>query len=278
MSRKTTIILLNCIILVHLLYGKLQSAEQRAKALKEFENVEIPAPKHTDAFGVGEYLKFGIYVSLPGVGRLPVKGGYGILEVPNIVRRNGYICYWLKSYAYSTGIVGQIYPVNDVIESFMDVDSFYSLQFRKKVSEGGYKDHFTITFDQKKHRAKRKDVFDVETYPRVQDILSAFYYVRTLEFEPGDTIPLPYHDNGGNYPILVVVHRYETVEVPAGRFDCIVIEPIIKAEGLFKRKGKMYVWLTNDVRKMPVKMESKIPIGSIQTLLFEYREGNIDWR
>ena len=278
MRIKNYIVIIVCIIFVQFSMGKVQPPEERRKALEALADVEIPLPENTDAFGVGEYLDFGVYVALPGVGRVPVKGGHGILEIPNIVKRNGHICYWLRSKAYSSGIVGQIYPVNDIVESFMDVDSFYSIQFRKDVSEGKFRDKYTIDFDQKNHRAIRKNTFNVETYPRVQDIISAFYYVRTLNLEVGDTIPLPYHDNGGNYPILVIVHRRERVKVKAGEFDCIVVEPVIKVEGLFKRKGRMFIWLTDDRRKMPVKMESKIPVGSVRAVLLKYREGDTDWR
>ncbi len=267
-----------CTVFVQSALGRLQTPEQRRKALEALEGVEIPKPVNKDAFGVGEYLDFAVYVALPGVGRVPIVGGHGILEVPNIVVRNKRLCYWLRSTTKSTGIVGQIYPVEDYIESFMDVDSFYPWYFRKDVREGRYRDKYTIFFDQINHRAIREGVFDVETYPRVQDILSAFYYVRTLEFAPGDTIPLPYHDNGGNYPILVVVHRREEVEVPAGKFNCLVVEPILKTPGLFQRKGRMWIWLTDDRKKMPVKMVSKIPIGSVQALLVEYRLGDTDWR
>ncbi len=261
-----------------LAWAKLQSPEEREKALKALEGVEIPKPVHPDAFGVGEYLDFGVYVALPGVGRIPIKGGHGILSVPTVVERDGHLCYWIRSLAYSTGIVGQIYPVCDTVESFVDVDSFYPWYFRKSVREGKFRDRYEIKFDQVNHRAIREGVFDVETYPRVQDILSAFYYVRTLDLEPGDTIPLPYHDNGGNYPLKVIVHRRERVKVPAGEFDCLVIEPVIAVGGLFKKKGRMWVWITDDKTKMPVKMVSKIPVGSVQALLLEYVPGDTDWR
>ena len=277
MSNALKIALL-CTLLVQSAFAKLQSEADRIKALKELEGIEIPMPVNTDAFGVGEYLDFGVYVALPKIGKIPVLGGHGILEVPNIVTRSGNMCFWIKSKTISTGIVGQIYPVNDIVESFMDVDSFFTRQFRKDVSEGNFRDKYTIDFDQKTHRAKRKDSFEVETFKRVQDIISAFYYVRTLNFEPGDTIPLPYHDNGGSYPIFVVVLRREEIEVPAGKFKCLVIEPIIKTEGLFKKEGQMWVWLTDDGKKMPVKMVSKIPVGSMEAVLLEYRLGDTEWR
>lgn len=267
-----------CILVSRIAHSDFQSDEDRKKALSAFDSVSIPRPQNIKAFGVGEYLDFGIYVDLPGVGTLPIIGGHGILEIPTVVDWAGNICYLLRSRAYSTGLVEQVYPVTDIIESFMDVDSFYTWFFRKDVREGKFKDKYSIRFDQRKHRAIREKHFDVETYPRVQDIISAFYFVRTLNFKPGDTIPVPFHDNGGNYPILVVVHRREELEVPAGKFATIVVEPVLKVEGLFKRKGRMLIWLTDDIRKIPVQMISKIPVGQVKAVLLEYREGNRDWR
>ena len=278
MAKRTRIIVFAVVFLLSVVWAKLQTEEERRRALEAFEGVEIPKPAHTDAFGVGEYLDFGVYVALPGVGRIPVKGGHGILSIPTVVEREGHLCYWIRSLAYSTGIVGQIYPVCDTVESFVDVDSFYPWYFRKSVREGKFRDRYEIKFDQTNHRAIRKDVFDVETYPRVQDILSAFYYVRTLDLDVGDTIPLPYHDNGGNYPLKVIVHRRERVKVPAGEFDCLVIEPVVAVGGLFKKEGRMWVWITDDRSKMPVKMVSKIPVGAVQAVLLEYVPGDTDWR
>ncbi len=277
-NKRTFLYLYIFILFFSISFGKIQSPEDREKALKAFDGVEIPQPNNINAFGVGEYLDFGIYVALPGVGKIPLKGGNGILEVVDIVDRDNHICYWLRIRALSSGFIKLIYPVNDFIESFMDVDSFYPWYFYKKVKEGKYHVTYSIYFDQDNHIATRKNKFEVETYPKVQDIISAFYYIRTLEFSPKDTIPLPYHDNGGNYPISIIVHRRETVEVPAGTFQCIVIEPVIKTEGLFRREGRMEIWLTDDYSKMPVKMVSKIPIGSVQALLLEYQVGDKDWR
>jgi len=277
-NKISIIIIFLCTIFVQIAAGKLQSSEDREKALKALEGIEIPRPANLDAFGVGEYLDFGVYVALPGIGKIPLKGGHGILSVPTIVERDGHLCYWIRSLAFSTGIVGQVYPVSDTIESFMDVDSLFPWYFRKRAREGNFRDRYEIKFDQTHHRAIRNDVFDVETFPRVQDILSAFYYVRTLNLEPGDTIPLPYHEHGGNYPINVIVHSRERIKVPAGKFDCLKIEPIIATDGLFKKEGTMYLWITDDKCKMPVKMVSKIPVGSMQAILLEYIPGDTDWR
>ena len=60
------------------------------------------------------------------------------------------------------------------------------------------------------------------------------------------------------------------MEVEAGKFNCIVIEPLAREGGLFKSEGKVYIWLTDDDLKMPVMVSTKIAIGSVDSELIEY--------
>ena len=63
------------------------------------------------------------------------------------------------------------------------------------------------------------------------------------------------------------------VVTPAGAFDCVAIEPVLKAGGIFKSKGRLVIWLTDDEHRMPVLMKSKVAIGSISVVLQEARNG-----
>ena len=69
------------------------------------------------------------------------------------------------------------------------------------------------------------------------------------------------------YKRQVKVLRREQVTVPAGTFHCIVVEPALKFEGLFQQKGKITLWLTDDVRRVPVLIKSQIVIGTIDIVL-----------
>jgi len=102
-------------------------------------------------------------------------------------------------------------------------------------------------------------------------VLSAFYYVRTQPLPNGATLLLPTHDNKKSYDMEVKVHRRERVQVPAGTFDCVVVEPMLKSEGVFKSKGSILVWLSDDERRIPVLVRSKVPVGSISVSLTDMR-------
>ncbi|MBS3946162.1 MAG: DUF3108 domain-containing protein, partial [Melioribacter sp.] len=72
------------------------------------------------------------------------------------------------------------------------------------------------------------------------------------------------------YPLDVVFHGREQVTVAAGTFDCIILEPLAKEGGLFKSEGTMLLWVTDDEIKMPVKVKTKVIIGSIDAELTKY--------
>ena len=57
----------------------------------------------------------------------------------------------------------------------------------------------------------------------------------------------------------------------AAKFDCVVVEPMLKSEGVFKSKGSILVWLSDDARRIPVLVKSKIPVGSVSVSLTDMR-------
>ncbi|HPR17699.1 MAG TPA: DUF3108 domain-containing protein, partial [Candidatus Cloacimonadota bacterium] len=125
---------------------------------------------------------------------------------------------------------------------------------------------FTIytKFGKKGTKEKRMDI-----PPYTQDIFSAFYYYRLQEFGVGDTLVINVTADGRNYPARVVAHRLETIDTIFGEKECIVVEPILEGEAIFKQTGEIYIWLTNDEDKIPVLLSSKIIFGHFKAILTE---------
>jgi hypothetical protein len=221
------------------------------------------------AFGVGERFEF-------SVGYGMIKAGTAVMEIPEIVKFTGKKCYHIISTAQSNKFFSVFFKVNDKVESLMDVHELYSLRFDKHLREGKFKADISMLFDQENHLAiynNGQDTFSVPAY--VQDVLSAFYLVRTRELKVGQSIFVDNHADKKNYPLEVKVLRKERIKVPAGTFDCVVVEPILRASGIFQQKGSLTVWLTDDQVKMPVLMKSKVVIGSISTELTNYKLGEV---
>lgn len=95
------------------------------------------------------------------------------------------------------------------------------------------------------------------------DTLASLYITRTRKLTVGDAFSLDVF-SGRRYPLIVKVLRRETIKVPAGQFDCFVVEPFLTERGIFIQKGKkLQVWLTADDRKIPVMMKAEIFIGHV---------------
>jgi len=203
------------------------------------------------------------------------RAGTATMSVLDTVNVNGGLCYHIRTTARSNDFISKFYRVRDVVDSYIDVKGLFSRRFEKKLREGKYKSDRIIDFYHDRLIAlstvKKYAVTEIPLY--VQDILSALYYLRTFDLEVGRDEFIEVYADGKVYTLKVIVHKRETVEVKAGRFTCLKVEPILQSEGIFKQKGRLLVWLTDDEFKIPVKMTSKILIGSIGTNLEYYELG-----
>jgi len=107
------------------------------------------------------------------------------------------------------------------------------------------------------------------------NVLDAFFLTRTLPVTKDKVLKVPVFDSKKNYEIEVRLLKKETIKAPWGkRVECLVIEPKLKTAGIFSSVGTMKVWLTNDERRIPLKMTAKIKIGRIIARLTGYSGGS----
>lgn len=212
-----------------------------------------------NAFRVGEKLTFALKWG-------PITAGYATLEVRSLQDLGHHRVYELVSEAKSSSFFDVFYKVRDTVKSYLDTEGFYSWRFEKHLEEGKYRDNELVLYDQNKHLANW-DGKSLEIPPYVQDILSAFYYVRTQNLQVGQELKLPVNSGDKNYDLIVKVLGKTQMKVSKGTFNTILVEPLVKYGGIFQHKGRLLIWLTDDERKMPVLMRSKIAVGSINAEL-----------
>ncbi|HEX8395321.1 MAG TPA: DUF3108 domain-containing protein [Longimicrobium sp.] len=165
--------------------------------------------------------------------------------------------------------------VEDVYESWIDPDGLFSRRFHQNIHEVRYRRNRTYDFFPE-NRTYRRENGRTGSIPTAQplDDLSFLYYARTLPLEIGATYTLPRYFKAEGNPVVLRVVRRETVEVPAGRFRTIVIQPVIRTDGLFGEGGRAEVFLSDDEHRIPVLIRSRVPVvGSLTMLLRSYRPG-----
>jgi hypothetical protein len=223
-----------------------------------------------EAYGFGEKLEYKVGYKFITAGT----GYFQILQKPG--EWNGRPCYDIRFQVKSLESLEWLYKVDDNYRTVIDVSGIFPWHFEQHVREGNYKKDFKAEFDQENHFAVtdykgKKKKYKVTPY--IHDIVSAFFYVRTLNIGAmrKDTIfYLKNFFNDTSYSLGVKVLGKQTIEVEAGKFRCVVVEPLVMEGGLFKSEGKILIWLTDDDRKIPVKVGTKIIIGFVGAELTRY--------
>jgi hypothetical protein len=231
-----------------------------------------------NAFQADEKLTFKIHYGF-------IKAGEAIMQVKDIVYLEDYKpAYHISTTARSAKFFDVFYKVRDSVETFIDTRGFFSWKYIKHLREGGYIFDLYADYDQRNGIAnvetiryendelteiRNREEFQLQIPEYVLDVLCAFYYVRTQELEVGMPIYMSNHDNKKVYDLKVIIQRKERIKVDAGTFDCIMVQPVLQGEAIFKQQGELWVWLTDDERKIPVQMKSKVAVGSITTELIK---------
>jgi hypothetical protein len=219
-----------------------------------------------NAFSVGERLTFDLCWE-------GVSGGQATMSIPDIRYINGRKTFETRVDANSNSALDLFFKVRDRYETFMDVDGIFPWRFEQHVREGRYSKDYDANFDPEAQTAETSDGKEFQTPAYIHDIVSAFYYVRTLDLtrsHKGDVIHLQNFFDGKTHPLDVRVLGHQQVETDVGTFECSVIEPMVVQGGLFKNEGSIKIWLTDDDNHIPIKMASKAIIGEIEAKLVKY--------
>jgi hypothetical protein len=224
---------------------------------KNSKNIKFGRPVTNNAFQLGENLHFRIRYGA-------IVAGSSRMGVDDTVRVDGNLCYKIVTEAFSSGFFSKFFKVEDRVISYADREGLFTWYFEQHLREGRYKADRWSRYNQRANLVYTYRNDTLKTPPYVNDVLSSFYYVRTQPLMVGDTVYVQNHADRKVYPLAVIIHRKEKIEVKAGRFRCLVVEPVVKEGGLFKHEGKLTIWFSDDEKKIPVQMKSKVSIlGSI---------------
>lgn len=179
--------------------------------------------------------------------------------------------WYLSTNAKTHPFFDKFFKVRDRVESWWAKDTLLPYKFAKNLQEGGYRQHRVHIYDHPTGRTtyqkwsfkdSRFSNEEMKMPSNTQDILSAFYHVRNQDLVIGKSIQVNITADGRKMPTEIVVHRTERVKTIFGNVECLVIEPKLKGEAIFKQTGRILIWLTNDAYKIPVKLDSKVAFGS----------------
>ena len=233
------------------------------------------------AFTYGERLSFDVSYGF-------ITAAEAFLTIaPSPFMYNGRPTYEVGLDVNSRPAMDAVYKVRDSYKTFIDEQGIFPWRFEQHINESDYKHNFEATFIQESSKVYTKLEYKEDKNYRtnlqyVQDLISAFYYARTLDWKSknnGDIVKVDYFYNDNFFPLQIRFEGREEVSVGAGTFKTFILQPMLQ-EGFTSKTSDIYVYLTDDDRKMPVKVKMKIVIGALVAELSDYKgvNGRVDAR
>jgi hypothetical protein len=156
-----------------------------------------------------------------------------------------------------------LYRIDNQWDSWVALEGFTSRRFIQDHNEGGrkYRHVYDILPDSGYYRQEGVDTI-APTSPLPLDDAAFFYAIRLMTLDPGRLEMNRYFKPDRN-PVVLEVLRREVVDVPAGRFNCIVVRPIIKGGGIFREQAEGLMWISDSPERIVVQVRSKFVFGAL---------------
>jgi hypothetical protein len=166
-----------------------------------------------------------------------------------------------------------VYSVHDRYEDWTDVNTLASLRYRQDIDEGGYdpKRRYEIYPDRREYvELGKKDTTPRASVEHPLNEASFIYYLRTIPLHVGMDTSFNDYFIAERNPVRFRVLRKDTIQVGAGRFSALVVQPVF-ASKLFSEGGHAEIWLSDDDNRIMLQMKSKLSFGSLNLYLKSYR-------
>lgn len=225
------------------------------------------------AFQDGEWFKFDMSYSNF------LTAGTATLEVDETTL-NGKPVYHIVGKGWTTGAIKWFFKVKDRYESYIDKDTGMPYKFIRKIDEGGHTKDLEIDFDHIKKEAfienkKHKTTKKVAIEQDVQDMVSAFYYLRnnydTESIKDGEVVQLNMFFDEENYIFKLKYLGRETIDTAFGRVKTLKFRPYVMAGRVFKEQESLTLWVSADDNKIPLKIKADLAVGSLQANLEAFK-------
>jgi len=173
--------------------------------------------------------------------------------------------------ADSIGAVALLYHVHDHIESSFDPKNNCTLSLTKHTEEGFRRVETSVRYDydrrksvldEKNLRANNEKHEENDIPGCVTDVISAVYYVASQPLTVGQKLLFPVNDGGKTAEVQVDVEGREQIKAPYGTFKTVRVSAQALS-GPQKGKGKIWMWYSDDDRRIPVQMRAKMFWGTL---------------
>ncbi len=266
-------ILLQNFVILFALLGSLLGLAQNLEA--EGANTSkriVYQEKVGDAFQGGEWFRFRIHYGF-------FNASYATLSVKDTIYQ-GRPAFHASGIGRTTGLARLFFRVDDYYDSIFEQDIVRPLHFIRNINEGGYTKHVTIDFD---HANKVCTVNNLKTSalnvapiePNVQDLISAFYFLRNhfdiSDIEIGEFAAINIFYDLSNFVFKFKFLGREKLNTKFGMVSCLKFRPYVESGRVFNKEEGLTLWISDDENKIPVRLTADLRVGSIDADLDAFR-------
>jgi len=233
-----------------------------------------------NCFSPGEQVEYRVHYGFFNAGEAKVVLHEDLYEV------NGRVCYKVELFGNTTGLFDWIVKIRDTWGTYIDTTSIVPHHFYRLLQEGSYRKFEYTNFDHKRDTVIvttlnkiTKEVDTIEDFKvpdNAQDMVSGYYYLRIMDFSkltPGDTLTIPAFLDDESFQFKIKYLGKEAIRSRIGNIESLVMEPIMPKNGIFSGKDAIKFWISDDQRKIPLKIRAQLFIGAVEVDITDYQEG-----
>lgn len=213
------------------------------------------------AFKAGETLEYRLHYGL-------VNAGTAKLEVKKLEKKiAGREVYHIIGSGKTKGAFDWFFKVRDRYETYLDVEGVFPWAFVRNINEGGYKKHQTYKFAQSKNKVNNGQGESFDTPNGVQDMLSAFYYARAIDYskaKKGEIFTIWSFVDDEIWPLKIRYLGKDEIKVSGDKYKALKFCPVVQEGRLFENEEDVTVWISDDENKIPLLAQGKVLIGSVK--------------
>ncbi|RYF78005.1 MAG: DUF3108 domain-containing protein [Cytophagaceae bacterium] len=215
------------------------------------------------SFGPGEHIEYRVHYGIINAAEARVDVAQSLYAV------NGRPCYQVNVFGRTTGAFDLVTKVRDTWRSYIDTAAILPQKFYTNIQENSYRKEENMTFNHAANTVKaeeraEKDLFKVPD--NVHDVVSSYYFLRTIDFNRlgvGTVIELPAFYDDTVYNMKVKYRGKEAIKTKFGIINVIKLSPILSSNGFFKGEDALLMWVSDDINKVPVKVQVELSVGSL---------------
>jgi hypothetical protein len=237
--------------------------------------VALARPARSLPFDPGERLKMSVSFLGMGVGDLECSVHEGIDPGERV---------WpIEAHAHSSGLIGAFYRMDDTLTTRFDPVTKRSGGSELRENTGDFHKREIVrisggsAFVRREQKGEAREQID-QVFPGSEDLLAAVYSLRAESFVDGAAVRIPIYAGHKNWELIAQVAGRERVRTGAGVFDTIVLRCRTTLGGKFATHGDLMIWLSNDERHIPVRIEAPFAVGTIEASLIAYQAGTLTQR